>query len=135
MKNIVFSALMLLCCGYAIFRGGRNGRIVVTLFVAAGVLSIPAANSAQQWFHINWATFAIDVCLLAALAPVALFARSFWPVWVVGFHLASIATHLASLLLSHVDPELYYNMQSFWSLPELCVMVLGISTDRRAHLN
>ncbi|MBB6122436.1 hypothetical protein [Sphingobium subterraneum] len=133
MKNILFTGLVLFCCGYSIIKGGRDGRTVSAMFILAGLVSIPA-GSPQEWTHTNVWALLIDVLLLIGLARVALQTQFYWPVWMVGLHIGSIATHFATVGVKDLDPDLYFSMQSFWSLPELIIMAIGIAADRRAGI-
>jgi hypothetical protein len=76
----------------------------------------------------------VDVTLLAGLLLIALRSSSYWPLWMVAFHLVSVTTHVATIAQPQLSPLIYFALQSFWSLPLLLVMVAGIRLDRRAGL-
>jgi len=136
MMEVLFTVIVFACCGYACWKGGRDGRLVSALLILAGIMTVVVkALFDHTWAQTNIPVLVVDLSLLLALAWVAKSTRYYWPVWICGLHLASIATHFgAGLLDGGIKPVVYYNMQSFWSIPELVIMVLGIATDRRYGL-
>lgn len=133
MVGTLFTILLFASCGYAFFAGGKDGRYISILIIAAALLSIPASYLDRAWSHTQLPVLGVDLLLLFALTFFALRSRHFWPLWVTGLHLASIATHLATIAApQQLKPVLYFAMQSFWSLPLLLVMVAGIMLDRHA---
>ncbi|QNQ11484.1 hypothetical protein [Sphingomonas alpina] len=129
----LFTILLFASCGYACIAGGKDGRWISLFIIAAALLSIPASYLEQSWAHTQLPVLGVDLLLLGALVAVSLRSRYFWPLWMTGFHLGSIATHLATIAAPvQLKPMLYFAMQSFWSLPMLLVMVAGIMFDRRA---
>jgi len=134
MVNAIFTALVFACCGYAVLKGGRDGWRVSALFITAGIMTIFAGKLGQGWGGINIPVLMVDVMLLLGLVLVAKSSRYYWPVWLCGLHLASIATHMGAAMVGDIKPMVYYTMQSFWSIPELGIMVLGIAVDRRHGL-
>jgi peptidoglycan/LPS O-acetylase OafA/YrhL len=133
MVSQLFTILLFASCGYACIAGGKDGRWISLFIIAAALLSIPASYLEQSWAHTQLPVFGVDLLLLGALVAVSLRSRHYWPLWMTGFHLGSIATHLATIAAPvQLKPMLYFAMQSFWSLPMLLVMVAGIMIDRRA---
>ncbi|MEI9928037.1 MAG: hypothetical protein WDN44_10540 [Sphingomonas sp.] len=51
-----------------------------------------------------------------------------------GFQLIAVVTHLATLLAPRFLPDIYFAAESFWALPVLLSMVIGVALDRRAGL-
>jgi len=134
MVGSLFSILLFGSCAYAWLAGGSEGRWIVTMIVLAALMSIPASYLDHGWSHTQLPVLGVDALLLAGLLAIALRSRSFWPLWMVAFHLLSVTTHLATIAKPELKPLLYFAMQSFWSLPLLLVMVAGIMLDRRAGL-
>jgi hypothetical protein len=86
------------------------------------------------WSQTNYPLFVVDGIYLAALYALAVLSRRFWPIWSAGFQLLSVLTHVATLLDPFTPPQLYRALESFWALPILITMVIGVSLDRRAGL-
>jgi hypothetical protein len=128
----LFWFLALLCCGQAVCFGGRDGRWAAFLIVAASILTVVAAKIDRSWAEIEMARFAVDVFLLAGLYALMLTSRRYWPIWMVGFHLLAVVTHLSTLLVPDFTPRIYRAIQSFWAIPVLLSLLIGVARDRRA---
>lgn len=129
---ILFTILLFASCGYAWLAGGKDGRWVTAMLISAALLTIPASQIDHSWSRTQLPVLAVDLLLLIGLGIVAARTRVFWPIWLAGLHLANVLTHAATIALPSWRPEVYYAMQSFWSVPELVLMVAGIMLDQRA---
>jgi len=132
MVDLLFICMLLGSCGYAFLAGGKEGRWISTMLVFAAFGSLPASWIDYAWRQTQVPVLLLDTVLLVALVSVALRSRRGWPLWMAGFHLISVATHVATLIAPGLRPITYFAMQAFWSLPVLMVMVGGIMLDRRA---
>ncbi|WP_419807693.1 hypothetical protein [Sphingomonas sp.] len=120
---------LLLCCG----AGGRDGQWAVFL-LAASLLTIPATWFGQHWARTGVGVSAVDLGLLLGLYALALRSRRFFPIWMAGFHLIAVTTHLSTVLEPEITPRLYRAMESLWAIPITLAMVFGIALDRRAGI-
>jgi hypothetical protein len=134
MIALSFWALTLLCCGFAAVFGGRDGRRVALVYVLGCLATVAAAFVEPDWSHTNLATFAVDTVVLVALWRIALHSNRWFPLWLIGLHLVTIGSHLASFLVSGYAFKLYFFLQGFWSVPMLLAMAWGVERDRRAAL-
>ncbi|WP_158703070.1 hypothetical protein [Allosphingosinicella vermicomposti] len=134
MVDGLFTILLFASCLYACFEGGKEGRWVTFFIISAAVLSIPAGSLGHQWRDVQLPVLGVDVLLLLALGIVAVRSQRYWPLWITGFHLVSIVTHIARIGQGDLPPTIYFALQSFWSVPGLLAMVAGIMMDRRAGL-
>lgn len=135
MIDVLFVALMFLSCTYAAIAGPKEGRVVSCLFVAAWLSSFPAsAMNPLDRQTIDLYLFAIDLLMFGGLSVVAGRTQFHWPVWVLGFHCASLSMDVVFLVAQGVQPIIYDILHAFWSVPELLVMPVGIHLDRRAGL-
>jgi hypothetical protein len=128
----LFWLLTLLACGYAASMGGRDGRWAASLIIAAAVLTIPAARVGTVWGEFEPAVFLVDAGLLTGLFVLVLRSRRWWPIWMTGFHLLAVTSHLAAWLSSGFVPEIYFAAASFSAVPVPVCMAIGVSLDRRA---
>lgn len=129
-----FWALTLLCCGFAAALGGRDGRRVAAVY-CIGLLATAGAWFIQKdWSHTNLPTFAVDTALLVAFWWVALRSDRWFPLWVTGFHLVTVLSHVASLATPGYVFKLYFFLQGFWSVPMLLALAAGVALDRRAGI-
>jgi hypothetical protein len=131
---VFFWMLALLCCGYAILFGGRDGRWAGFLFLAAAGLTAPAILLGQAWGETELLVLGVDLAFLLGLYLLMLTSRRYWPIWMVGFHLVAVVTHLSTLIVPDFTPRMYRAMESFWAIPVLLSMLIGVELDRRAAL-
>ena len=123
----IFLIWLILCCGYALLRGGAPERAGAGLLVLAFALGLPVhwAFDAAGYRSAIAGTAAIDVALLAALVILAQRSTRFWPLWVAGWQLAAIIAHLAKLL----DPGMlavgYAIQAQIWAYPMVLATAIG----------
>ncbi len=132
MIALSFWALTLLCCATAARYGGRHGIRTAIVYFLGCLATVPAAFLDRDWHHTAMATFAVDGVVLIAIWWVALRADRWFPIWVAGFHVVTVASHIASMFVPGYIFELYFVLQGFWSVPMLLVMAVGPLLDRRA---
>jgi hypothetical protein len=132
--GILFWLLALLSCAYAVILGGRDGLWAASLIIAASVLTVPAAHLDHSWGQVETARMGVDAALLVGLYALTLHSQRYWPVWMTGFHLIAVTTHVSVMLVPHYTPTIYRAMQSVWALPVLLSMVIGIAADRQRAL-
>lgn len=129
-----FWLLTILCCGYAAVFGGRDARWASALFLAAALLSIPAMHMDTSWHHTQVPVMVIDTIHVMAMYVLTLRARTYWPIWMTGFLLITILTHIATMIAPTHIPRLYEAMATVWVVPALLSMLIGVTLDRRAGL-
>jgi hypothetical protein len=129
-----FWALTLLCCGFAAACGGRDGRRIAVIYVLGCVATVAAWFVESDWSQTHLATFAVDSVLLIAFWWVALRSDRWFPLWIAGFHLVTVVSHLASFIAPGYAFKLYFFLQGFWSVPMLLALAAGVALDWRAGL-
>lgn len=129
---MLFWLLALLCCAHAICFGGRDGRWAAFFILVASAMTIPASQVDKAWGETELARLAVDVGLLAGFYALMLASRRYWPIWMVGFHLVAVVTHLSTLIAPDFTPRLYRAMGAFWAIPVLLSLLIGVELDRRA---
>lgn len=130
----LFWALTLLACGFVAVSGGRDGRWAVLLIICASLLTIPATRLGQQWARTEHLILAVDLALLVGLYALALRTRRHFPMWMAGFQLIAVTTHLSTFIAPAFTPAIYRAMESLWAVPITLSMVLGVALDRRSGL-
>lgn len=134
MIGLIFWLLTLLACAYAALAGGREGRWVVGLIIGASILTIPASRSGAHFGQLELWVFAVDCALLVGLYAVALTSRRWWPIWMTGFHLIAVLSHLSTTVAHGFVANIYFAAATFWALPMSISMVAGIALDQRADM-
>ncbi|MEA3060372.1 MAG: hypothetical protein QOJ94_153 [Sphingomonadales bacterium] len=130
--NWYFRILLVLCCGYAWWKGGGPERTVATIYFAGTVLTTLArAATGSWWSSVEASVLGVDVAVLCGLLVVALMAERFWPLWLTALHLLGTAGHLVKM----ADPTLirwgYAFIIAVWSYPMLALIVFGTWNHRR----
>ena len=129
---VLFWLLTLLGCGFAATYGGKDGRWAVFLIISATLLTIPAMLFGRQWHSTEFAIFLVDLLLLANLYGLCLRSERYFPIWMTGFHLVAVTTHLSTLIAPEFTPRIYRALGSVWAIPMTLSMIVGIALDRAA---
>jgi hypothetical protein len=129
---LLFWLLVLISCGHATIFGGKDGRWAAALIIAASVLTIIAARMGGNWGDLELARMVVDLGLLLGLYVLMVISRRYWPIWMTGFHLIAVITHLSIMIAPGFTPQIYRALQSFWAIPVLLALLLGVELDRRA---
>lgn len=131
----LFWALVILCCGYGAIFGGRDGLWIAAIYLAAVILTVPAQLLQQSWGGLNWPVLLVDFGLLCGLYVISMRTNRYWPLWVTGFHLITITTHLAAAVAPSFAARVYFGMATLWAIPKLLVIVVGVTLDWRAGIS
>ncbi|QLC24883.1 hypothetical protein HFP57_07475 [Parasphingopyxis algicola] len=132
---ILFWAMMLLCCGYGALFGGRDGLLIAIIYMVAVLLTVVGQLIQQSWAGVNWPVLLVDFGLLCGLYAVSMRSNRYWPLWITGFHLITMTTHLAALVAPSFAARVYFGMATLWAIPKLLVIVVGVTLDRRAGIS
>jgi len=132
--DMIYWTFLLLSCGYSAILGGVDGRRIAVIYVVGSLLTIPAQRTMVVWLHLQTAVALVDTAALICLFAVAVLSRRWWPIWIAGFQLNTVATHAAAIFAPSFAPRIYFAMESFWALPALIFLVVGVTKDRRAGM-
>jgi hypothetical protein len=120
---VAFNAVLLACCGFAGWFGGRDERIGAALMFAASI-STTALVVALGSYGGN-SVLAIDLAMLAALTALALRSDRYWPLAAAGFHCVGVATHAALRADTAIESLAYAHALGLWSYLTLCALAAG----------
>jgi len=125
-RYVIFWAILLICCGYALYRGRKYERLAAILFLSATVVSVVVRMQLRAGYSvINVGEVAVDMVVLVALIAIALVSDRFWPLWAAGFQLVGSMPHLFKALDASFAPWGYAIAARFWSYPILFVLLIG----------
>jgi drug/metabolite transporter superfamily protein YnfA len=127
----LFWTMTLVGCGYAAAAGGRDGRWAALLILSASLLSIPAILLGRHWHRIELGVMVVDAMLMAGLFLLSMRTARFFPLWMAGFQLIAVTTHLATMLAPDFTPRVYRALEGVWAVPMTMAMIFGIMLDRR----
>lgn len=129
---VLFWLLVIVTCSHAAAFGGKDGKWAAVLVIAASLLTLPATVLGSGWGKTELAILTVDLMLLIGLYILMLGSRRYWPIWMVGFHLVAVASHLGTIVVPDFTPAIYRAVGSLWAIPMLLTMMLGIERDRKA---
>jgi len=133
-RLILFIAIWLGCCGYALWRGGPPERLAAVIFLAAALASAALQSPEGARFKaIDPGVLTVDIAVLAGLMVLALFADRFWPLWMSAMQAVSVLSHLAIATNPDVIPWAYWRAATLWSYPML-LLLAGASWAHRRRL-
>jgi hypothetical protein len=97
---LLYDAVLIGVCGWALIRGGRPERLGAMLNLVASA----ASSAARMLFLSSWAPgealiISIDCAVIAGFYWLAVSTTRFWPIWAFGFALANIFISFAGALL------------------------------------
>lgn len=131
MIGILFWLLTAVGCGYAAALGGKDGRWAAALIVGASILTIPATRMEGSWARTEYLILTVDALLLLGLFILSQRSKRYFPIWMTGFHLIAVVTHMSTLISPSFAPEIYRALGSLWAVPMTLAMIWGIHLDRR----
>jgi hypothetical protein len=131
----IFWALLLLTCGYALWRGRRYEQLAAVICIAASVISVLArAPLHQRYAGIEIGDLIVDTAVLLAFVAIALRSDRFWPLWVAGLQLTLSVSHLFKAIQPSLIPLAYAAAERFWSYPTLIIIAIGAWRQHRRHI-
>ncbi len=123
---ILFWLLLVVSCGYALWRGRRYERIAALVFIAATVLSIVMHSPLQgRYYGLEISDTVIDAGVLFAVVAIALVSDRFWPLWAAGLQLVDSMSHVMKVIDADLIPSVYGAAERFWSYPILLILLIG----------
>jgi len=129
MRMIIFSLLLFGSCGYALWKGSRDARIVAVTCLIAAFASVPIA--AYGAIEVN--VVIVDLLVLASFLYVALQSDRFWPLWIAGLHVTTMVGHALMLLSGDMVPIAYAVALRFWAYPELIILAVAVWRHNQRH--
>jgi hypothetical protein len=130
--QMIFKALLVASCGYALWRGRSEERTVALVCLTATIASGFATSPLNiRYQEVETGLLLIDLLVLASFVFVALRSSRFWPLWVAGLQLTSSTAHLMKALDAHLLPVAYGAAIAMWSYPTL--IILAVATWRGRH--
>lgn len=134
-RHYAFLIFLIMTCGYALWRGHNDERIVaLTCLLATIATHVAVPPIDLRYSPIEPELVAIDIAVLGAFLWVALTSQRFWPLWVAGLQLVNSIAH--SIRLADIDllPRSYAAAASLWSYPILAILAIGTWRGRHHML-
>ncbi len=125
-RYYIFWTILLLTCGYALWRGRSDERIVASACLFASIATRFAISPLQERYaSLEMGLVVIDILVLAAFIWIALRSERFWPLWIAGLQLTNSISHIMKLAESDLLPRAYGAAAALWSYPILIILAIG----------
>ena len=128
----IFWAVLLVTCGYALWRGRSDERIVAGVCLLATIAtSFAISPLSKRYSGLEPGLLLIDALVLAAFVAIALWSPRFWPLWVAGLQLTTSMSHLMKAIDADLLPRAYGAAAALWSYPILLILAVGTWRGQR----
>ena len=131
-NKYVFWALLLVTCGYALWRGRRYEQLSALICILASVGSVMLHQVERLGYEgLQASDLVVDTLVLLAFVAIALRSDRFWPLWVAGLQLTISMSHLFKAIEPSLYPMAYAAAERFWSYPTLVIIAIGAWRQQR----
>ena len=131
-RLLFYRLLMYGACGYALWRGRTDARIVAGVFLIGNFATLTLrSHLITEYSTIETAVFLIDVGCLLAFTYAAMISDRFWPLWVAGLQLTTSFGHILKAADTEMVALAYAASLRFWSYPILLILVVGVWRGHR----
>jgi hypothetical protein len=112
--------------GYAFVRGKQDERAAAIVCIVATIGSVLLNSRLSERFsHVEYGVLTVDFLTLFAFTAIALRTERFWPLWVAGFQLTTIFSHLFKAIQFDLLPQAYAAAARLWVYPIFIAIVVG----------
>jgi hypothetical protein len=134
-RVLIYRALMFGVCGYALFRGKTDARIVALVFLVGDFATLALRSPlAGSYSSVETGILVVDVLAFLAFTYAALISERFWPLWVSGLQLTTSMGHVLKAVDLHLMPLAYAAALRFWAYPILIILAIGTWRSHRRTL-
>lgn len=127
---VVFWTFLLAACLLVVWYGQATERGFLAFLVACSALTL-VISPELGLVSSRYALLGVDAIILFVALAVVSYTKSYWPIWLAGFHSIAVATDAARLMFPRGVTSHYLLAEGFWSIPVLLVLVLGTLADHR----
>jgi len=136
MTKYFFWTILLITCGYALWRGRKYEQLSALVFITASVASVVARAAVnERYLAVARSDLVIDSLVLIALVAIALRSDRFWPLWAAGLQLTISMSHGLKAIQPDLLPLAYAAAERFWSYPTLIILFVGAWRQHRRHMS
>ena len=127
-RLIIFNALLLGSCGYALLRGTHDAKIIAIVTLVASFATLLLFRTYSE---VEFGVLIVDVLTFLAFAAVALKSDRFWPLWISGLQLTTTFGHLLKAFEDQLVPIAYAVALRSWSYPIQIILAVAVWRTRR----
>jgi hypothetical protein len=134
-NKYAFWLLLLLTCGYALWRGRKYEQLSAVICIVASVGSVMLHYVERLGYEgLQASDLVVDTLVLLAFVAIALRSDRFWPLWVAGLQLTISMSHVLKAIQPDLYPMAYAAAERFWSYPTLIIIAIGAWRQHRRTL-
>jgi hypothetical protein len=122
-RLIIFNALLLGSCGYALLRGTRDAKIIAIVTLVASFATLLLFRTYSE---VETGVLAVDVLTFLAFTAVALKSDRFWPLWISGLQLTTTFGHILKAFEDQLVPIAYAVALRSWSYPIQIILAVAV---------
>lgn len=131
----LFWTLLVLTCGYALWWGRSDERIVASACLLASIATrFTVSPLTERYTSVETGLLVIDIALLATFVTIALRSQRFWPLWIAGLQLTNSMAHLMKAVEVDLLPRAYAAAAVFWAYPILIILAIGTWRSHRRRI-
>jgi hypothetical protein len=127
----VWETVVVLVCGAALWRGGRDER-AAAFALLAGVILTKVAYS-HHGLQIEWGVLAVDAALLAVLTWIALVTDRYWPIFAAAFQFLAVIIHVARIADASLGGWAYISAEVLFGYLLAGAIAVGTVNAHRAR--
>lgn len=133
MSLLLFLAVLFGCCGYALWRGGGPERWAAGLQLGAFAIDevVHRLIDGSSYATVEVGSFTLDVALLVALIVLAHRSTRYWPLWLGGWQIAAIVSHITKTIDPGMAAAGYAFQAAVWAYPMLITTAWGAVRHHR----
>jgi hypothetical protein len=131
----IYYTILFLVSAFAFWCGRTDERVAAAICVLATFASNIVYEPRGAYAGVEIGVFLVDAATFAGFALIALRSERFWPLWLAGFQLTTVFSHLLKAIELDLMPQAYAAAARFWVYPIFLIIVVGTwrSYRRRAE--
>jgi len=131
-NQLLYWVLLAVSAAYVFWGGGSPERLAMLAWAIASILSTVAVVSGLgSYERLQSGVLVVDLVLLAFLVWLSIRSDRYWPLWMTGFHLLGVMTHLAKAMAPGLHPWAYAVGQAIGGYLIIATMVIGTRRHRK----
>lgn len=121
-----YLAILAAVSAYAFVRGKTDERLAAIICIVAtaathGLMLLIG----ETYARVETGLLLVDMLTLFAFLYLALTTERFWPLWVAGLQLTTVAAHAMKAIRVDLMPQAYAAAAKFWVYPIFLIIVIG----------
>jgi len=121
----IYYTILFFVSAFAFWYGRTDERVAAAICVLATFASNIVYEPRGAYSGVEIGVFIVDAATFAGFALIALRSERFWPLWLAGFQLTTVFSHLLKAIQLDLMPQAYAAAARFWVYPIFLIIVVG----------